>query len=92
MAGEDLWLRERKGSSMTLSSIIRRICSFWRNSHPDKDLERIPAYRRAAEAERRAKARGCTQAIGRARMAKRNALHRAMADGITKASGKMGVA
>ncbi|MDI1266815.1 MAG: hypothetical protein PS018_26480 [bacterium] len=62
---------------------ITGICAYWRETHPDKVLERaIPAYGRAAERERRAIRAGSTREIGRARKAKFNALHRDMAGGL----------
>jgi len=64
---------------MTLKAHITRIREWWTRLHPSRALERIPDYRKAAEAERSAHRRGCTQDIGRARRAKQNALHRAMA-------------
>jgi len=76
---------------MTLLQHVIHTCAFWRRLHPSRALERIPAYRRAAEAERKATARGCTRSIGRARKAKREALHEAIADGLTKAAGKVTV-
>lgn len=61
-------------------SIIRHICAWWRHVHPDRTLERaIPGYARAAQAERRARATGCTQELHRAREAKQRAVHRALA-------------
>ena len=39
---------------MSLDRLIRRVCAFWRHVHPDRTLERIPAYRAAAEAKQRA--------------------------------------
>jgi hypothetical protein len=62
-----------------LDLIIRSIARWWRKAHPDRTLERaIPDYARAATIERRARARGCTQELGRARLAKAVALHRAL--------------
>lgn len=63
---------------MTMDSIIRSIARWWRTIHPDRTLERIPAYRAAAEAERRALAHRRTQELHRARRAKREAVHGAL--------------
>lgn len=59
---------------MSLDRLIRRALSWWRHIHPDRTLERIPAYRAAAEAERRALAHRRTQELSRARRAKREAV------------------
>lgn len=64
---------------MTLRAHITHIREWWTRLHPSRALERIPDYRKAAEAERRAHRRGCTREIGAARRAKQTALHRAMA-------------
>lgn len=59
--------------------IIRSITSWWRTVHPDRTLERIPAYRAAAEAERRALARRNTRELHKARVAKERAVRGALA-------------
>ncbi len=51
---------------------IPRICAWWRQWTLQR---RIPAYRKATEAERQAKARQNTRALHKARAAKREALH-----------------
>jgi hypothetical protein len=59
---------------------IRRIITWWNSLHPDRALERaIPAFAEAARRERRARARNCTQEIGAALEAKREAVHAALA-------------
>lgn len=42
-------------------------------------LSRLPAWKQAAEAEKRALSRGCTREIGRARREKYRAVHAALA-------------
>lgn len=58
-----------------IDRMIKSALAWWRHVHPDRTLERIPAYREAAEAERRALAHRRTRDLGRARRAKRGALH-----------------
>lgn len=64
---------------MTLRAHLSRIFSWWKTTHPDRALETIPDYAEAARRERRARQRGDTRAIGRARKAKYGALHAALA-------------
>lgn len=52
---------------------IRSIVSYWLRAHPP--CARIPAWKAAQEAERRARQRNNTRGIGRALAAKRAALH-----------------
>lgn len=52
---------------------ISAIARWWRAEHPP--LARLPDWKRAQEAEKRAAARRNTQAVHRAREAKRAALH-----------------
>jgi len=52
---------------------ISRIVAYWTRAHPP--CARIPGWKAAQEAERRARASGYTQGVHRARMAKRDALH-----------------
>lgn len=59
---------------MTLSRIISDIMWFWQRKHPPLKANR--AWRQADDAERRAIKRGCTQAIHKARKAKRDAIRR----------------
>lgn len=61
--------------------LIRSALSWWRCVHPDRSLERIPAYAAAVRDEKAAKASGSTQAIHRARERKGTALHRSLAAG-----------
>lgn len=61
---------------MNLSRIISDIMWFWRRKHPP--MRSIPAWREAARAEANAARRGCTRDVGRARKAKRDALHASM--------------
>ena len=65
---------------MNLRRQISILLSWWRSIHPSS-LNAIPEYREASLSERRAKRSGSTQAIGRARKAKSDALHRALAAG-----------
>ena len=65
---------------MNLRRHISALLSWWRSIHPSS-LNAIPEYREASLSERRAKRSGSTQAIGRARKAKSDALHRALAAG-----------
>jgi hypothetical protein len=61
---------------MTLRRHIARVLSWWNRQHPSRALERaIPAYREAAQRERRARQRNDARSIGRAVAAKRAALH-----------------
>jgi hypothetical protein len=55
---------------------ISNIIWWWQTRH--QPLARLPEWKQASEAERRAKATGCTQAIGRARKAKYQAVHAAL--------------
>lgn len=64
---------------MTFRSHLSRIFNWWHRQHPDRTLEAIPAYADAARRERIAKARNDTKALGRAREAKKAALHSNMA-------------
>lgn len=64
---------------MTLRAHLARIFNWWHRQHPDRTLEAIPAYAEAARHERLAKARNDMKALGRAREAKRAALHSNMA-------------
>lgn len=64
---------------MIPASWIRSIAAWWKRVHPPKSpLEAIPAYREAANRERRAIAARNTQAIHRARLAKREVIMRAL--------------
>lgn len=56
-----------------MNRAIRSLISWWLRRHPP--LARVPAWKQAQEAEKRAKARGCTQALHRAREAKRAAIN-----------------
>ncbi len=56
-----------------LDRMIADIAWYWRKTHPS--LTRLPAWRKAHEAEQRARRRNCTKAIGQARKAKSAALH-----------------
>lgn len=58
---------------MTLTRIIEEIMWWWKRTHPP--VSSIPAWRKAQEAERRARRRNCTREIGKARAAKSRALH-----------------
>jgi hypothetical protein len=65
-----------------LDRMIRAITTWWRQTHPDRTLERaLPDYRSAADMERRAKRSGSTRNLHQAREAKFNALHRDLAGG-----------
>ena len=61
---------------MTLSRIIADVVWFWQRRH--SPLSSLPEWRKAREAEQIARRRGCTQAIGRARKAKYQAVHAAL--------------
>jgi len=56
-----------------VNRIILAIVAYWHSKHPP--CARIEAWKRAQEAERRARLRNDTKAIGRAARAKREALH-----------------
>lgn len=58
---------------MIRSSLIRSIVTWWNRRHPP--MASVPGWRQAHEAEKHALARGCTQAIGRAREAKCKAVN-----------------
>lgn len=65
---------------MTLARLIDRIARWWRAAHPKASpLSAIPGWKDADRREARARARRCTQAVHRAREAKRAALHANMA-------------
>lgn len=52
---------------------IRSIAKWWRSEHPP--CAKIPGWRAAYRAEKRALAAGCTQALHKAREGKQAALH-----------------
>lgn len=61
---------------MTLSNWISEIVWYWNRLH--NPMRKDAAWREADKAEKRAKAAGCTQAIHRARQAKRQAVNLAL--------------
>lgn len=68
--------------------MIRSILRWWRQIHPkaqpcaaDELARYIPAYREAMTREAIAKRKTYTQALNRARKAKKAALHQAMMEG-----------
>jgi len=75
-----------------LDRMIRSALAWWRQTHPDRTLERaIPGYARAAEAERRAKDSGCTRALHAARINKRSALHGALRGVVPRGTAECGL-
>lgn len=56
-----------------MNRFIRSIVRWWRLEHPP--LAKCNSWKRAWQAERRAKASGCTRDIHKARIAMRVALH-----------------
>ncbi|KRA00274.1 hypothetical protein ASD64_01490 [Mesorhizobium sp. Root157] len=61
---------------MTLSRIIADVVWFWQRRH--NPMCALPEWREGNEIERRGHRTGCTQAVGRARKAKRQAVHAAL--------------
>lgn len=59
-----------------MNTFIREIIWWWQRRH--SPMAALPEWRKAKEAEQIARRRGCTQAIGRARKAKRQAVHAAL--------------
>lgn len=59
-----------------MNRTIRRILTWWESRHPP--CAKIPGWRAAYRAEKRALAAGCTREVGKARKAMREALHRDM--------------
>lgn len=56
-----------------MNRAIRSILTWWQRVHPP--CAKIPGWKAAYRAERRALASGCTQEVGRARRAMREAIH-----------------
>lgn len=59
-----------------MNKLIREIIWWWQRRH--SPLSNLPEWRKAREMEAHALRRGCTQAIGRARKSKQEAVHAAL--------------
>jgi hypothetical protein len=65
-----------------MNRVIARILHWWHSAHPDRTLERVSiAYADAVRREDLARRRNDCQAIGRAKRARKDALHSALRGG-----------